>query len=222
MWYMGAGSADLFVGGKGAAGAYYATSPDGVTWDKPPVGTVQARAGGPHNRVADVLHPSVFHDPDDREAARRYKLVGYDPDRGYVALISPDGLNWARQGDKPIVPISYVNDMVGAFRDTRTGAYVALPKMSPMVFGRSRRTIYLSQSFDFRHWTRPEVAFVADRRDDLGSLARIEAARPLLGYPDNPNVMRTEFYGAGAYTAESGVVGFPFVFTPQRERAGAE
>src|SRR5439155_22061871 len=32
-------------------------------------------------------------------------------------------------------------------------------------------------------------------------------------YADNVNVMRTEFYGAGAYSAESCVVGFPWVFT---------
>ena len=37
--------------------------------------------------------------------------------------------------------------------------------------------------------------------------------RPLLNYPDNFNVMRTEFYGAGAYSAESCVIGFPWTFS---------
>jgi len=213
MWYTAPGDPALFMGGKGGAGSYFASSPDGLTWEKPPVGTVKVKSDMPHNRIADVLHPSVFHDPADADLRRRYKMIGFNPDRGYVALTSSDGFRWEPQSDKAIVPISYVDDVVSAFRDRRTGAYVALPKMSTPVFGRQRRSIYLSQSFDFRHWTKPEPAFFADRRDDLGSLARIEKARPLLGHPDNPNVIRTEFYGAGAYSAESGVVGFPFVFT---------
>ena len=65
----------------------------------------------------------------------------------------------------------------------------------------------------FRHWSKPQPAFFADRRDDLGSLARIERVRPLLNHPDNFNVMRTEFYGSGAYSAESCVIGFPWAFT---------
>lgn len=140
-------------------------------------------------------------------------MIAYVPDRGYLALVSPDGLRWSEQGPKPIVPISYVDDVVSAFRDRRTGQYVALGKMMTPIFGRQRRTIYLSTSRDFRHWSKPELAFFADRRDDLGSLARLERVRPLLNFPDNFNVMRTEFYGAGAYSAESCVIGFPWVFT---------
>ncbi len=140
-------------------------------------------------------------------------MIGFDPDRGYLALTSADGLRWAEQSPKPIVPISYVDDVVSAFRDRRTGRYVALPKMMTPVFGRQRRTIYLSSSADFHNWSKIEPAFVADRRDDLGSLARLEMVRSLLSYPDNFNVMRTEVYGAGAYAAESCVIGFPWVFT---------
>jgi hypothetical protein len=116
-------------------------------------------------------------------------------------------------GPNPFLPISYVDDVISAFRDRRTGEYVALPKMSTPVFGRYRRTIYRSTSYDFIHWSKIEPAYMADRRDDLGSLARIERVRPLLNYPDNFNMMRTEYYGAGAYSAESCVVGFPWVFS---------
>jgi len=112
-----------------------------------------------------------------------------------------------------VVPISYIDDVVSAFRDHRTGRFVALPKMMTPVLGRSRRTIYLSSSRDFREWMKLAPAFVADRRDDLGSLPRIERSRSLLHHSDNPNVFRTEFYGAGAYSAESCVIGFPWVFT---------
>ena len=209
MWYTSPGDANYFRG----VSTCYAASPDGLAWSKPPVGTRPAKNGLPHNCVGPFDCPSVFHDPREPDPARRYKLICFDVDRGYLALTSPDGLRWVEQSPKPIVPISYVDDVVTAFFDPRTGLYGVLPKQSTPVFGRVRRSIYLATSPDFRHWSRPEPAFIADRRDDLGSLARIERVRPLLSYPDNFNVMRTEFYGAGTYAAESVVVGFPWVFT---------
>lgn len=208
MWYSCPGDPAYF-----GLGTCYATSRDGLKWDKPAVGTRPAKNGKPHNSVAAVDTPSVFHDPADPDPAQRYKMICYVPDRGYLAFLSPDGLRWTEQGPRPIVPISYVDDVISAFRDQRAGQYVALPKMMTPVFGRQRRSIYLSTSRDFRTWSKLEPAFFADRRDDLGCLARLERVRPLLNYPDNFNVMRTEFYGAGAYVAESCVVGFPWTFT---------
>ena len=157
--------------------------------------------------------PSVFLDRQDPDPARRYKMVCFDVDRGYMAFLSPDGLRWTEQSPRPIVPISYVDDVISVFHDREAGEFVALPKMMTPVFGRLRRSIYLASSRDFRHWSKPEPAFFADRRDDLGTLARLERVRPLLRVPDNSNVMRTEIYGAGAYVAESCTIGFPWVFT---------
>jgi hypothetical protein len=209
MWYTSPGHPDYFDG----VGACYATSSDGLKWEKPTIGKRPAKNKRPHNSLAAVDCPSVFFDPADPDPARRYKMVCFDVNRGYLAMISPDGLRWTDQSSRPIVPISYVDDVVSAFHDRAAGEFVALAKMSTPVFGRVRRTTYLSASRDFRHWSRPEPAFVADRRDDLGSLARIERVRPLLSFPDNFHVMRTEFYGAAAYVAESCTVGFPWVFS---------
>ncbi len=215
MWYRAAGQPDFFADGEvGRRGIIcYATSKDGIHWHKPPVGTLKSKGDRPHNAVSELELPSVFKDPADPDPQRRYKMISFDVNRGYVALISADGLHWQQQEPRSIVPISYVDDVVSAFRDRRTGEFVVLPKMMTPVFGRLRRTIYESRSHDFRHWSRIEPALVADRRDDLGSLARIERVRPLLTYPDNFNVMRTEFYGSGAYSAESCVIGFPWVFS---------
>src|SRR5688572_9198428 len=184
MWYYAPGSSEYFDHGC----ICYATSGDGLHWEKPTVGTIAALNGKLHNAVAPYHCSSVFHDAADVEPSRRYKMICFDVSRGYMALISPDGLKWTEQSSTPIVPISYVDDVVSAFRDRRTGQYVALPKMMTPVFGRQRRTIYLSSSPDFREWSRLQPAFVADRRDDLGSLARIERSRSLLHYPDNMNV----------------------------------
>lgn len=211
MWYTSPGSPAYFEGGHYAT--CYATSKDGLKWDKPLVGVRKTKNGKPHNCLGDFCCPSVFHEPADKDPERRYKMVCFDENRGYLAMTSRDGLRWTPQSTKPIVSISYVDDVVSACFDSRTGQYIALPKMMTPIFGRQRRSIYLSTSRDFRHWSKLEPAFFADRRDDLGSLARVEKVRSLLNVPDNFNVLRTEFYGAGAYSAESCVVAFPWVLT---------
>jgi hypothetical protein len=191
----------------------YATSKDGLTWEKPPVGTQKSRTKGPHNVVADCLLASVFKDRRDPDPQRRYKMVCYVYDRGYLGQVSPDGLHWQEADREPIVPISYVDDVITAMWDRRTEQYVAFPKQMTPVLGRSRRSLYISTSRDFRHWSKPTPAFLADRRDDLGVLPRLAAVQPLLNFPVNPHVARTEFYGTGAFVAECGVIAFPWVMT---------
>lgn len=191
----------------------FATSKDGIRWEKPLLGTVPARNGKPHNVVADCLLASVFKDHRDPDPKRRYKMICYMYDRGYLSKVSPDGLHWQDESVQPIVPISYVDDVITGLWDERSAQYIVFPKQMTPVFGRSRRSLYVSTSRDFKHWSRLSPAFLADRRDDLATLPRLEAVRPLLNYPINPHVARSEFYGTGAYAAESSLIAFPWVFT---------
>lgn len=208
MWYQSAPSKEF-----DREMTCYATSKDGLRWDRPPVGTIKGRGGAAHNVVADCLLPSVFKDPRDPDPGRRYKMVCYIYDRGYLTKVSADGLRWREESPDPIVPISYVDDVITAAWDGRTGQYVAFAKQMTPVTGRSRRSLYVATSRDFRHWTKLQPAFLADRRDDLGVLPRLAAAGPLLNYPVNHHVARSEFYGTGAFAAECGLVAFPWVFT---------
>jgi len=68
-------------------------------------------------------------------------------------------------------------------------------------------------SKDFATWTDPVLAFTVDLRDDAASLARVEQVRPVLDRPDDPRLMRTEYYGIGAYQAESCTLAFPWILT---------
>lgn len=208
MWYDGSAS-DYFDHEV----TFYATSRDGVTWDKSPRGTLRAKNGKPHHEVADGLVASVMRDSRDPDPARRYKMVCYQYDRGYHSLISPDGLRWQPLSREPIVPISYVDDVITACYSGFHQRFVVFPKNPIPVMGRLRRTLFSSTSFDFVHWSKLEPALVADRRDDLGSRVRAERVRPLLNFPDNLNVMRTEIYGTGTYAAESCLIAFPWMFT---------
>ena len=54
----------------------YATSRDGVHWEKPLVGTLKAKNGKPHNAVAYIHQASVMKDLRESDPAKRYKCVG--------------------------------------------------------------------------------------------------------------------------------------------------
>lgn len=193
----------------------YATSTDGITWEKPLVGTIEAKKTARHNAVVAETHlPSVVKDFAETDPARRYKMLGYihltKPTGGPHTFVSPDGLKWTKLSDEPICRS---NDVITMFDDRARNQYVALPKLSTIVRGQVRRCFGLSTSSDFLRWTEPRYIFQPDLRDDAGSLARIAEVRGQLDVPDDPELMRTEFYGVGVYQAESCVVAFPWVFT---------
>jgi len=193
--------------------AYYATSKDGVHWDKPLVGTVKLKGFDKHNVVAEqVVMPCVFKDRTDPDPARRYKMIAWlqKKDRGYHTMISPDGLNWTRYSAQPICRGA---DVITGYHDESRGLYVAFPKIEQVWRGHHRRIFWIITSTDFQKWTEPKLILTPDLRDDASSLARIEEVRPILDVPDNAGLIRTEFYGLGAYPAESCTLAFVWVFT---------
>lgn len=195
-------------------GLYYATSQDGVHWDKPLIGEVKSAKHPRHNVIAEgILLPSVMKDVHDPDPARRYKMIGHNQDaqdHGYHTWVSPDGIHWTRFSESRIAPGA---DVVTGYYDEQRGCYVAFPKIAHTVRGFERRVFWLTTSPDFRTWSEPQLVFTPDLRDDAGSLARIEEVRPVLDVPDEPALMRTEFYGIGAYPAESCTLAFIWMFT---------
>ena len=194
----------------------YATSPDGITWEKPLVGTIPASRGDKfaHNCVAAVEQPNAFKDYVDSDPDRRYKMVTFIGDpreaRGYYTLISRDGLDWKVYSPSPIAPS---RDNINCFYDARRGLYIVYPKISTRIRGHERRVYYVIASKNFRQWTRPVLSFVPDLRDDAGALSRLEASRDVLNAGINPKQIRSEFYGLGFYQTESCTLAFPWVLT---------
>ena len=69
-----------YIGADGAEQvpmSLYATSEDGVNWEKPLVGTVPLLRGERfgHNVVATVLNANVIKDKGDPDPDRRYKMI---------------------------------------------------------------------------------------------------------------------------------------------------
>ncbi len=190
----------------------YATSRDGVHWEKPPVGTVKVKGFDRHNVVAEeVLLASVMKDKGDPDPARRYKMICWlQKTAGYHTMVSPDGLNWKRLSTQPI---SRGGDVITGYYDEVRQIYVALPKIEGPWRGHGRRIFWLTTSKDFATWSEPRLAITSDLRDDASSLARIEEARSILDRPDDPKLMRTEFYGVGVYPAESCTLAFVWMLT---------
>jgi hypothetical protein len=209
MWYLcEPGNRDYF---DHANVTCYATSADGLRWEKPLVGTLKSRNGKPHNAVAAVDLASVIKDPREPDPSRRYKMIGFQvKPYGYFTFVSADGLSWTQESREPIAP---EGDVITGYWDQRRRLYVAFPKLQHTVAGLPRRCFWTITSPDFKTWTKPQLAFAPDLRDDAGSLRRIEEVRPLLDVPDNPKVIRTEFYGIGIYPAECCTVAFPWMFT---------
>ncbi|QDT00394.1 hypothetical protein [Adhaeretor mobilis] len=191
----------------------YATSKDGIHWEKPLIGTIVSKNGEPHNAIRLMTHGSVLKDNKDADPNRRYKMIGWRQDsttHGFYSYISPDGLNWTMLSEKPI---SRSSDVATGYYDHRLSQYVGFPKHNTTVRGFQRRSFATIFSDDFENWTKPKLSFTNDLRDDANCLLKIEPVRALLDMPDDPSMMRSEFYGIGVYESESCTVALPWILT---------
>ncbi len=218
MWYLGE-APNYFApspdGPSADNSTLYATSRDGIRWEKPPVGTLRSPSGEKHNAVLFATHlASTIKDKSDPDPNRRYKMSCYvdapKEARGYHTMISPDGIRWTRNSQKPICRGA---DVINMCWDAYRKHWIALAKIGEVVRGTRRRVFWLITSNDFEHWTEPELVWTPDARDDASSFRRIEASRRLLDVPDDMSRMRTEFYGFGLYPQESCLLAFPWMFT---------
>ena len=113
LWY------NCYVGGQPDYFACYATSRDGLNWDRPacdvvsdprlPKGNnvVMTGSGLPNSR--QCLSPTVFFRPDDPDPEHRYAMVFWDINSGspikFVGLClaySPDGIHWSNHPENPV------------------------------------------------------------------------------------------------------------------------
>ena len=200
MWYADAGH------------VLYATSKDGVRWDRPILNIT-----GKNNQTDLTLHSaSIICDRFETDPQKKYKAVGCesrgvdaarlqrlkdkfemvdwyrDKDhRLYYAAYSADGLHWAVSQE----PILLGCDTITLSQDPVTGEYLAFHKRQgdPRVVG--IRQVFLSVSKDMDHWSEPEPVMVADEMDH-------RAAKQLKGG------IYSEFYNLSAFPYGGQWLGF--------------
>jgi hypothetical protein len=196
--------------GNGAGGSGYATSRDGIHWEKPVVGVVDIRGSKANNLVMVQDDPKaftqhVFIDPHAPPESRYRGMIG---PRGRQPIVSADGFVFTKL-DVPPIPSqdeSHIN------WDEVTERYILTVKNS----GPYGRSVYLSLSKDYRDWTEPRLIYHADAKDqELGAryIREVEANprmwRPTINHPDEYNV---EIYNMPVFRYEGLYIGLPTYF----------
>ncbi|HNC24536.1 MAG TPA: hypothetical protein PLU52_10035 [Opitutaceae bacterium] len=205
IWYIRFGD-----DGNGAGGAGFARSKDGLHWEKPVLGLVESHGSRQNNLVVVQGDPKAFvqHVMIDPQAppARRYKgLIGPN---GRQPIVSADGFTFTRL-DVPPIP----SEDESQLNWDPAGRQFVLTVKHPGPFGRS---VYLSLSPDFEHWTKPALIYHADSEDQrLGAeyIRTIEDDarywRPTENHPHEYNV---EIYNMAVFRYEGLYIGLPNYF----------
>ena len=192
----------VFVAGfreGGATPLLYATSKDGLIWDKPVLGLHEFLGSKANNIVFDLDSVTVVVDEHESDPTRRYKLVGYS-EGNYWSAVSPDGFNWRND---PATPLWEQSDTITMTQNPESGEFLVFQKRWPHhVRGYDRRVVWLSRSADFRNWSKPELVLSPDEIDDTWVTKKGE---------------RTEFYNMSVFPHAAGYISLPTVFRVEYE-----
>ena len=166
----------------------YATSKDGITWERPLVGLIEYQGSKKNNLVLGNkaagygIHSSrVVHTPWDRDPQQQYKMlltfVRHKPPRwGFGTAFSPDGIRWTAHPEPVKVDYhKHYGSFNTVFFDTLSERYVAYyqrrPQQKfPQPFSPSqKRYMGRMESKDFVNWTDPNyLAHGPDQTDPVG------------------------------------------------------
>lgn len=197
-------------------GGGLATSQDGIHWEKPILGLQDFKGSKQNNLIPPpVTSYTIFYDRNEPNPGRRYKgLAPAGPVHvrggGFYPAVSPDGRAWK------VLKTSFIpsSDEWHLFHDEQRRLYVATVKQG----GPYGRSVYLSVSKDFEHWTDPRdcLIFHADKRDqELGAQrVRFQVESPDLRKPvvNRPEEYRTDIYNLPIFAYEGIYVGMPTVY----------
>lgn len=176
----------------------YATSADGIKWVKPRLGLVDFN-GSKQNNICKVGGGTLVYDPDDKDAAKRYKLMVFDGSKekfGYGVHFSPDGLSWTAYPGNPV--LSY-GDVSNVAYDVTNRLFIATTKQRMLVSntsvtpGKNDREAFVSVSKDFINWISPEapgspwtLAVEGDHLDDMLVMSKGGIEANIYGMPVYP------------------------------------
>lgn len=138
LWY------NCYVGGRPDYFACYATSRDGLTWDRPATDSVSDPRLSAGNNVVllgsglpdyrQALSPTVLLRPDEPDPARRYAMLYWDINAGrkvkffgLCLAFSPDGIHWTNHPDNPV--FTGASDVTDAYYDPVRKRYLLHYKM---------------------------------------------------------------------------------------------
>ncbi|HRJ71113.1 MAG TPA: hypothetical protein PLS03_02745 [Terrimicrobiaceae bacterium] len=160
----------------------YATSKNGVAWEKPSLGVYEF-AGSKQNNIVlgslgfhDLYSPSVIEDPASEDPQKRFKMIFWDKtgedtykDGGMHVAFSADGIHWQRYEKNPVLKAGRndrsISDVMDVMQDPLSGKFVVYAKGwnneawkddGKENTATSQRIILRSESADFLNWSKPE------------------------------------------------------------------
>ena len=144
----------------------FATSNDGINWERPKLGLVNFAGSTDNNLLPISINmPSLVFDEHETDPAKRYKMFGYLPGEqcGYRVAYSADGLRWQLYAKNPVFT---GNDTCTLAQDPKTGEYLAFHKLHRSLRGHSRRLVFLATSRDMQDWSESRLVMAPDEIDD--------------------------------------------------------
>ena len=169
MWYMARGTNDKHNGfNSGILKICYATSTDGIHWEKPNLGLVEYN-GNKNNNIIKFQKDGenlgvgaipMIYEPDDSDPQRRFKVVFESQKYGNCIAVafSADGLTWDIPDYNPVGPGLEQTGLIKI-----NGCYM-VNGQGGRHFGQGRKLATFA-SYDFEHWT--QSACMGLRRDNL-------------------------------------------------------
>jgi hypothetical protein len=181
MWYNGNyGPPTLNVGsGRQNCVLCYATSKDGVSWEKPSLGLVEFN-GSRNNNICDFPVPTlwmtaaILHEPDDPDPSRRFKIAyeaHFEQGVWFSVAFSADGLHWKPAAKNPrkiffeMAGVTKFRGLYYVYGQTDGNTHAPLSAR--------RLDAYLSD--DFEHWS-PCPALGLERAPQLVGPSTDDAA----------------------------------------------
>ena len=152
----------------------YATSEDGIFWDRPNLKLVDYKGSKDNNIALDqASYANIIKDNRDSNPNRLYKALFYDGGigastmgQGVSVAFSPDGIKWTKYEGNPVIKRASDAHMLLGWDDLHE-KYVAYARPSVHEGNKTRR-IGRSVSDDFINWTVPETVLAPDELDPPG------------------------------------------------------
>ena len=167
-------------------GVCYATSKDGIHWEKPELGVIEYNGSKKNNIVIVFNHGvTVMKDLHETDPQKRYKA--FHPENGESGVwFSADGIHWGEPIDVGPIDNGDTNNCV--WWDEDLGKYVGITrhwggdKTTGLYGSMGHRHVSRVESEDFLNWSEPEIIIKGlDLRMQIHDMPVVKHAGVYLG-----------------------------------------
>jgi hypothetical protein len=167
-------------------GVCYATSKDGIHWDKPELGVIEFNGSKMNNIVIVYNHGvAVMKDLHETDPNKRYKAFHPESENSPV-WFSADGIHWGESIN--VGPIDNGDTKNSVWWDADLGKYVAITrhwggeKTTGLYGSMGHRHVSRVESDDFLTWSKPEIIIKGlDLRRQIHDMPVVKHAGVYLG-----------------------------------------